>query len=126
MDLRHELPPEQRKVEPTNADSHLAFIGSGLHACVVRRAGRPVYLVDLDGTTRARARRETTLVGYDSEVDVTRTLLRVPVSMHPIDAVNLKDPQLGLYEQLSEAIQRHGVTKAACASSSDPASSSRA
>jgi len=114
LDLRHELPPEQRKVEPTNADSHLAFIGSGLHACVTydaRRSG-PVYFVDLDGTYQGTPRRrETTLVGYDNEVDVTRTMVRVPVSLHPIDAVNLKDSQLGLYEQLAEAIQRHGVTK---------------
>src|SRR4029077_17675458 len=34
LDLRTELTAEQRPVEPTNADSHLAFIGSGLRPCV--------------------------------------------------------------------------------------------
>jgi thiamine phosphate synthase YjbQ (UPF0047 family) len=114
LELRQELPPEQRKVEPTNADSHLAFIGSGLHACVTYDARRPgpVYLVDLDGTYQGSPRRrETTLVGYDSEVEVTRTSLRVPVSAHPIDAVNLKEAQVGLYEQLTAWIAQHGVTK---------------
>src|SRR5262249_31287124 len=114
LELRHELPPEQRKVEPTNADSHLAFIGSGLHACVTYDARRPgpVYLVDLDGTYQGTPRRrETTLVGYNSEVEVARTTIRVPVSSHPIDAVNLKETGLGLYAQLAESIAAHGITK---------------
>jgi len=114
LDLREELPPEQREVEPANADSHLAFMGSGLHACVsydARRQG-PVYFVDLDGTNRGVPRRRTTtLVGYNREVEVARTTLRVPVSTHPIDAVNLKEPRLGLYEQLSEFIETHDVPK---------------
>jgi hypothetical protein len=33
------------------------------------------------------------------------------VSGHPVDAVNLKDPRLGLYDQIGEFIKRHGVTK---------------
>lgn len=114
LDLRHELLPEQRRVEPTNADSHLAFIGGGLHACVsydARRSG-PVYFVDLDGTYQGVSRRRvTTLVGYDREVEVARTTLQVPVSAHPIDAVNLKDARLGLYEQLAEFIDSHQVAK---------------
>ena len=35
LELRHELAPAQREVEPTNGDSHLAFIAGGLHACVL-------------------------------------------------------------------------------------------
>ena len=45
LDQRHELLPEQRLVEPANADSHLAFIAGGLQSCVTynaRRAG-PVF-----------------------------------------------------------------------------------
>lgn len=114
LDLRAELPPEQRAVEPANADSHLAFMSSGLHACVTYDARRrgPAYFVDLDGTNRGvPRRRQTTIVGYNEEVEVARTTLRVPVSPHPIDAVNLKEPRLGLYEQLTEFIEGHDIAK---------------
>jgi len=114
IELRTELAPEQKLTEPLNADSHLAFIGGGLHACVsydARKPG-PVYFVDLDGTCDGKPRRrETTLVGYNGEEEVARATLRVPVSGHPIDAVNLKDAQFGLYDQLAELIGRHGVVK---------------
>ena len=33
----------------------------------------------------------------------------VPVSGHPVDSVNLKDPRLGFYEELSDLVRRHGV-----------------
>jgi hypothetical protein len=114
LDLREELAPEQRLVEPANADSHLAFIGAGLHSCVsydARRPG-PVYFVDLDGTYEGTPRRRTTtLVGYDHEEVVARTTLEVPVSSHPIDAVNMKEPRLGLYEQLAAFIGEQDVRK---------------
>jgi thiamine phosphate synthase YjbQ (UPF0047 family) len=114
LELRHELPPEQRSVEPANADSHLAFIAGGLRPCVSHNARRPgpVYFVDLDGTHQGKPRRRaTTLIGYDHEEEVARTTLHVPVSTHPIDAINLKDSRLGLYEQVTEFIDRAGVTK---------------
>lgn len=114
LDQRTDLSPLQRPVEPTNGDSHLAFIAGGLHACVSysnRRPG-PVCLIDLDGMPHGTPRRRvTTLVGYDSEIEVARTSLEVPVSSHPIDAVNLKEPKLGLYAQLEQLIARHRVTK---------------
>jgi thiamine phosphate synthase YjbQ (UPF0047 family) len=114
LELRRELAPSERHVEPANADSHLAFIGGGLRACVSydsRRPG-PVYFVDLDGTHKGQPRkRVATLVGYDREEEVARTTFDVPVSSHPIDAVNLKGPRLGLYDKLAEFIDRHGVTK---------------
>jgi len=51
-------------------------------------------------------------VGYDSEIEVAKTTLHVPVSRtHPVDAVNLKDPRLGLYDQLGALLNAHGVTK---------------
>ena len=114
LDQRHELQPEQRAVEPANADSHLAFIASGLQSCVTYNARRPgpVYFVDLDGTNNGTPRRRaTTIVGYNGEEQVARGTLDVPVSPHAVDAVNLKDPKLGLYEQIGEFIARHGVTK---------------
>ena len=114
LELRSELRPEQKLTEPLNGDSHLAFIGGGLHACVsydARRAG-PAYFVDLDGTYEGQPRqRVTTIVGYNREEEVARTTLRVPVSAHPIDAVNLKDARFGFYSQLAELIDVHGVTK---------------
>jgi thiamine phosphate synthase YjbQ (UPF0047 family) len=114
LDQREELTPAQRRVEPLNGDSHLAFIGGGLRACVSYRTARPepVYLVDLDGMYRGSPRRRvTTIVGWSDELEVTRTTLPVPVSSHPIDAVNLKDPGLGLYEQLTCLLEKHDVTK---------------
>ena len=111
---RTDLTPAQRPVEPTNGDSHLAFIGGGLRACVsyqTRRPG-PVYFIDLDGTYAGRPRRRfTTLVGYDQEVEVARMTLPVAVSSHPVDVVNLKDPRLGIYEQLAQFIGREAVAK---------------
>lgn len=114
LELRQELAPEQRRNEPANADSHLAFIGGGLHACVsydARRPG-PVYFVDLDGTNQGvPRRRETTLVGYNTETVVAKTIIRVPVSSHPIDAINLRTPGLGLYDQITEFVAQHDVRK---------------
>jgi thiamine phosphate synthase YjbQ (UPF0047 family) len=114
LEFRDELAPEQKLTEPLNGDSHLAFIGGGLHSCVpydARRPG-PVFFVDLDGTYKGTPRkRMTTIVGYNSEEVVARAKVRVPVSGHPIDAVNLKDARFGLYEQLAELIAAHGVTK---------------
>jgi thiamine phosphate synthase YjbQ (UPF0047 family) len=114
LDQRHELLPEQRAVEPANADSHLAFIAGGLQSCVTyncRRPG-PVYFVDLDGTYKGTPRRRaTTMVGFNREEVVARGTLEVPVSGHAVDAVNLKDKKLGLYEHIGEFIDRHGVTK---------------
>lgn len=114
LELRGELLPEQRQVEPTNADSHLAFIAGGLHSCVsyINRRPGPVFFIDLDGVNAGTPRRRaTTLVGYNQETVVARATLHVPVSSHPINAVNLKDPKLGLYAQLAELIDAHGVTK---------------
>jgi hypothetical protein len=115
LSRRTELTAEQRPVEPTNADSHLAFIGSGLRACVsyVTKRPGPVSFIDLDGIVAGQPRRRmTTLVGYDSEIEVAKHTLNVPVSAtHPIDAVNLKDSRLGLYAGLNDLIKRHGVEK---------------
>ena len=115
LDRRTELTAEQRPVEPPNADSHLAFIGSGLRACVsyVTQRPGPVSFIDLDGVNAGKPRRRmTTLVGYDNEIEVAKKTLIVPVSAtHPVDAVNLKDSRLGLYDQLAELIKTQGVQK---------------
>jgi len=70
----------------------------------------PVSFIDLDGIHEGRARRrQTSIVGYHGEAIVERLHLKIPVSAHPIDAVNLKDPRLGIYERLDELIARHEV-----------------
>jgi thiamine phosphate synthase YjbQ (UPF0047 family) len=114
LDLRSDLSDAQRVVEPKNADSHLAFMAAGLRTCVtyVNRRKAVVPFVDLDGVNEGRPRRRlTSIVGYTAEEVVCRARLEVPVSRHPIDSVNLRDPQLGLYEQAAELARRHGVAK---------------
>lgn len=114
LEHRHELAPEQKKVEPTNADSHLAFITGGLRACVTDDSTKPgpVYLVDLDGTFKGIPRKRlTTIVGYNTEEEVARTTIEIPVSAHPIDAINLRGPKLGVYDAVAGLIKQHGITK---------------
>lgn len=114
LELRDELAPEQKAIEPTNADSHLAFMGGGLRACVTDDALReaPVYFVDFDGVYRDVPRKRTArVVGFNTEEEVARVTIDVPVSAHAIDAVNLRESRLGLFDQVSELIQTHGVTK---------------
>jgi thiamine phosphate synthase YjbQ (UPF0047 family) len=113
LDARTDLTEDQRPVEPTNGDSHLAFMAGGLRACVsyVNRPG-PVCLIDLDGVNGSTPRRRlTTLVGFNREEEVARTRLTIPVSAHPVDAVNLKAESLGIYSELTEFIRRHQVGK---------------
>jgi len=114
LERRTELTEAQKPEEPQNADSHLAFIGAGLRNCVtyVTRPNEPVYLVDLDGVNGDyRRQRTTSIVGFTSEEEVARERLVVPVSAHPIDSVNLKDPRLGLYEQIEALTQKYDVPK---------------
>lgn len=114
LELRSELAPEQKAVEPTNADSHLAFMGGGIRACVVGDTQRPapIYFVDFDGVYKDVPRRRIArVVGYNTEVEVARTTLEVPVSSHAIDAVNLREARLGLFEQMQSLVAEHGVTK---------------
>src|SRR5918911_3871127 len=88
---RADLTSEERAVEPRNADSHLAFMASGLSTCVsyVNRPEQPVCFVDLDGMTDGRPRRRlTSIVGFTREREIARVRVAVPVSDHPVDSVN--------------------------------------
>jgi len=114
LDRRGDLDPDQRKVEPRNGDSHLAYIAAGLRACVTypNRADEPVCFVDLDGVHAGRPRRrQTRVIGYHAEEEVARVRIEVPVSTHPIDSVNLKDRRFGIYAQLTELVARYGVDR---------------
>ena len=114
LERRADLDAEQRAVEPRNADSHLAYIASGLRTCVMHpnRAGENVFFVDLDGMNEGRPRRRRTrLIGFSRERLVGATRIEVPVSAHPIDSVNLKDPRLGIYAQLADFVKQAGIRK---------------
>ena len=115
LHLRKELSPEQRRTEPRNADSHLTFIGSGLENCVTYPSdpSRPVFFVDLDGINKDnkdRRERQTTIIGFDDERAVAETEIVVPVSDHRIDSVSLRDPRLGVFDQLHELLAEHNIT----------------
>lgn len=114
LELRTELSEEQRKVEPRNADSHLAYMAAGLRSCVSypHTAGAAVPFIDLDGVVNGRPRkRQASVVGYDHEVEVARAEVTVPVSGHPIDSINLRAPELGLASRIADLAHQHGVTK---------------
>ena len=112
LERRTDLDAAQRAVEPKNADSHLAFIAGGLRPCVTypNRSDEPVCFVDLDGVNEGRPRRRVTrVIGFRHEAVVANTRIEVPMSRHPIESVNLKDPKLGIYERLAEFVAHAGV-----------------
>jgi hypothetical protein len=114
IDRRTELTDAQKPEEPQNADSHLAFMAGALRTCVTYRNNprEPVCFIDLDGVHAGRPRRRrTSVLGYSHEETVAQTRIVVPVSRHAVDSVNLKDPQLGVYEQCQQLVAAHGVTK---------------
>jgi len=112
MEMREDLDAAQRTVEPKNADSHLAFIASGLRPCVTHpnRPDESVCFVDLDGVVDGKPRRRLTrLLGFHEEKAVRTTRIEVPMSAHPIDSINLKDPRLGICTQLEEFVASSGI-----------------
>ena len=114
LELRAELSDEQKLIEPRNADSHLTFISSGLMNCVTyeNQPTVPVYFVDLDGVYGKTTRqRHTTVIGFNTEETVREIWREIPVSGHPIDSVNLRDPRFGLFEELQELIDHYEIVK---------------
>jgi hypothetical protein len=74
--------------------------------------GEPVCFIDLDGVHDGRPRRRrTSVLGYSHEETVAQARIVVPVSRHAVDSVNLKSPRLGIYDQCSQLVARHGVRK---------------
>jgi thiamine phosphate synthase YjbQ (UPF0047 family) len=114
LHLRAELSDEQRQTEPKNADSHLAFISSGLKNCVTYTNGPDIaaHFIDLDGVHEHGVRqRRTTALAYNREESVDSLEFAVPVSKHPIDSVNLRDPDIGFFECIDQMVRAHGVEK---------------
>jgi thiamine phosphate synthase YjbQ (UPF0047 family) len=123
LDRREDLNAHQRALEPRNADSHLAFMAGGLRTCVTHpnKAGEPVFFVDLDGVIQGRPRRRRArLIGFNSERLVRSTRIEVPVSAHPIDSVNLKDPRLGIDQQLAEFVKLAAIPRGRLRVALDP------
>lgn len=123
LERRNDLDAAQRAVEPRNADSHLAFIAGGLRTCVSHpnRTGENVCWVDLDGMNDGKPRRRLArLIAFNRERLVRRMRLEVPLSPHPIDSVNLKDPRLGIYEQLSQFVNSADMAKGRLRLALDP------
>jgi len=114
LDRRSDLDAEQRAIEPRNADSHLAFMAGGLRTCVTHpnHPEEHVFFVDLDGVTDGRPRKRLSrLIGFTAERQVAATTIQVPVSSHPIDSINLKDPSLGVYEELEAFVRQSRVER---------------
>ena len=114
MELRSELTDSEKMVEPRNADSHLTFIGSGLKNCVtyVNKPDIPVYFIDLDGVHDHGVRnRKTSVLFYNHEETVYRAYVDVPVSHHPVDSINLRDPRLGYLDKLNSLLEKFEVEK---------------
>jgi len=123
MELRNELSEAQRQIEPKNADSHLTFIGSGLRNCVTYRntPNIPVYFIELDGVSEYGNRtRQLNAMFYNNEEIVFRQKVRVPLSKHPIDSVNLRDSKLGYLEKLNEILSKYEIEKGRIDISLDP------
>src|SRR5262245_17545386 len=123
LDRREDLDAHQRAHEPRNADSHLAFMAGGLRTCVTHpnKPGEPVLFVDLDGVIQGRPRRRRArLIGFNSERLVRSTRIEVPVSAHPIDSVNLKDPRLGIDQQLAEFVKLAAIPRGRLRVALDP------
>ncbi len=114
MNLRNELTEAERQVEPKNADSHLTFIGSGLKNCVtyVNKPEMPVYFIDLDGVSEHGHRtRHTNVMYYNQEEVVFEQKVNIPVSKHPIDSVNLRDPKLGYLDKLNDILNKYEIER---------------
>ena len=112
LERRTELTDEEKVNEPLNADSHLTFISAGLVNCLASEAAdeTPVWWVELDGTHGSHRRlRRTTVIGYHDEEAVDRLEIQVPVASHGFDSVNLRDPELGVFEQLQAMVDAAGI-----------------
>ena len=124
IELRSELNEKERQSEPKNADSHLTFMGSGLRNCVtyINDSTIPVYFIDLDGVHEFGSRkRKTRAMFYNKEETVYQHKVDVPVSSHPIDSINLRDPKLGYLEKLNTLFQKYEIKKGRVEIALDPA-----
>jgi thiamine phosphate synthase YjbQ (UPF0047 family) len=123
ISLRNELTEEQKRKEPRNADSHLTFIGSGLKNCVtyLNKPEIPVYFIDLDGVHEFGYRKRlTNVMLFNNEDVVYRQTVEIPMSRHPVDSVNLRNPKLGYLDKLNHLLEKFEIRKGRIDISLDP------
>ncbi len=108
MELRNELTPEQRKHEPLNADSHLAFICLGLCNCALYEFApdAPIYFIDLDGESRGTFRsRRTLAVGYNHTQCVHEEILAIKMPQKDQYALDLSQH----LNRLQSLVNKHNI-----------------
>jgi len=112
MELRDELSEEQRKVEPLNADSHLAFICLGLCNSVQYNFDPkdPIYFIDLDGESRGTFRsRKLLAIGYNDTDCVHEEVLSIEMPDRDRCALDLSKNFNDLQALASEHKIRQGL-----------------
>src|SRR5947209_7627513 len=104
---RFEIVDLRTRFSSEHADAFASF-----PRCLYWSAHTTAGFLDLDGVNEGRPRRrQTRVIGFHREVVAAQTRLRVPLSGHPIDSINLKDPALGLSEELAEFVAKADVGK---------------
>ena len=114
MHLRTELSEEQRKFEPLNADSHLAFICLGLANCVTydNKLNAPVHFIDLDGMYNGQLRnRKSWVVGYNTTECVYESMIEIPAPEKHVQAINLTDDKTDLLSLIKRLVQQHRINR---------------
>ena len=114
MHLRSELSEEQRKHEPQNADSHLAFICLGLANCVTYNncPENPVHFIDLDGKFNGSTRnRKSWLVGYNSADVVHEEVVEIPAPERHVQATNLAGGNTNLLSSIEKLVKSHQISR---------------
>ena len=114
MHLRSELSEEQRKHEPQNADSHLAYICLGLANCVTysNDPDAPIHFIDLDGKYNGAARnRKSWIVGYNAIDCVHESVINIPAPEKHVQAVNLADASINLLTPIHRLISEHNISR---------------
>ena len=108
MELRHELSMEQRKSEPLNADSHLAFICLGLCSCALYTLdpNQSIYFIDLDGEFQGTFRsRRSIAVGFNRTDCIHEEVLEVEMPEKIRCALDLSSH----FDHLRTLIAKHKV-----------------
>ncbi|MCY3594174.1 MAG: hypothetical protein OXH01_02915 [Bacteroidetes bacterium] len=108
MELRNELTAEQRKFEPLNADSHLAFICLGLCSCALYEfdPDDPIYFIDLDGEFQGTFRsRKTLAVGYNETRCVHEDVLSIRMPRKDQHALDLSQH----LNDLQALVNKHNI-----------------
>jgi hypothetical protein len=81
----------------------------------------PVYFIELDGINEHVHRtRQTNAMFYNDEELVFQQKVSVPLSRHPIDSINLRDPKLGYLDKLNEILCKYEIENGRIDISLDP------